>query len=987
MLMLPLYLLFMASGATALVYQVVWVRQQSLVFGGSHLAVSTVLAVFMGGLALGGWFIGRRADRWSRPLRAYGLLELGIAASALLVHAALKAYPALYPALARPFADNAAVLTVIRFAFAAAAMILPTTLMGATLPVLARHARSSGPAAAGHLSKLYGINTLGAVAGAMLAGFLMLPRLGATTTMLFAFGLNVLVGVAAVMLGGRDRTTAEGPTDDDARPADLASARSARLVLAGIGVSGFCALGYEVLWTRALGTTIGTSTYAFTVMLAAFLTGIGLGSEIFGLTMRRAHAGVTGSRLVGAFAAIQGAIGLSAVVVTWLLGDLAGRSSWLQSTLVGAVVSEFTARQSASFGAAFGYLVLPALLMGAAFPLAATVQAARSRRLSGSVGEVMAWNTAGAILGALVSGFLLIRLLGIERSLMVLASLNVAIGLAVAASLTERTPRRRLGLAAALAIVAIPFLLPANARLWNPELMAIYRNNQRTAFDTEQEVAVALANTSILHFHEGVNSTISVIKVAGGDQAVLVNGKVVASTMGEDVQCQYLLGHLPMLLHRDPRNVFVLGLGTGMTLGAVALHPEAERIVLAELEPEVVPAARTFAPWNHEVLDDPRLEIAFNDGRNWLLTTQEQFEVITADPVHPWTRGSAYLYTAEYYRLAASRLKPGGVMMQWLPLYELAPADVATVVRTFRTAFPHTQVWLTHYDAHLVGSDRPLEFDLQQLERRLAQPRIRDALARADMASLDDFLDFFHFGDAGAAAYAELGTINTDDNLFLEFSAPRSTGVATRIAENVETLSRFREPAPWRGAVRRLGTGDEVAIDRTYDRMHALFLRGQHREPEFAALADRLRRQEPDFAPLRLLDRVVARDLASIPRPVATARLAVPGAPPGQALEIAAVTMRTGTGRAALLFVDNAAREIYGEGYLDAEESVLDARIATVAGTILSALQSEAAALADSAVGALDGRELLGHRARSLIADHLHAAGALVPGAVAQPPR
>lgn len=972
-----LFVLFLLSGATALVYQVVWVRQQSLVFGGTHLAVSTVLAVFMAGLALGGWLLGRRADRWRRPLLAYGLLELGIAASALAVHAILRGYPAIYVPLARAIGDQPALLTALRFALAAFAMIVPTTLMGATLPVLSRFTRAAGGGLAGHLSLLYAVNTLGAVGGAVSAGFVLLPRLGATRTLLVAVAVNAAVGLAALLAG---RRAATGPLADSDGAGPEQPVPGARLVLAGIGVSGFAALGYEVLWTRALGTTLGTSTYAFTVMLAAFLSGIGLGSEAFGLAMRRRGADAAGGGLVRLFAAVQALIGISALGVTWLLGDLTGRAAWLTSALVSVGLGEFEARQLTSFAAAFGYMVVPAFLMGVAFPLAGTVHARRRGQVSRAVGEVLAWNTVGAILGAMAAGFLLIRLWGIERALVALSALNLALAVAVLAASAGRRPARVAGAAAVALLLAAPVVLPEGARLWNQDLMAIFRNNQRSAFDTPEEVRAALDNTDILYFHEGTNSTISVIRVKGGDQAVLVNGKVVASNMYEDVQCQYLLGHLPMLLHPDPRRVFVLGLGTGMTLGAVSLHPEVERIVLAELEPAVIPAARTFAEWNHGVLDDPRLEVAINDGRNWLLTTQERFEVITADPVHPWTRGSAYLYTREYYRLAASRLEPGGVMMQWLPIYELSPRDLATVVRTFRTAFPHTQVWLTHYDAHLVGSDRPLGFDPAQLARRLGHPPLREALARTDMATPGDLVDFFRFGDRGGAAFAALGAVNTDDNLHLEFSAPRSTGVAGRVAENIEALARFREePGP--GVAVDSDVRARSVAGAIYDRLHALFYQGAHRGTEFAGLREQLQRTDPDFAPVRLLDRALAREARLAPRPVAATLLQV-AEPDGTIcrLEITAVTMQTGKGRAALLFVDNTERTIYGETYLDGEGAALDARVATVAAEVLAALDAAAAELVSSAPSGRPGGAALRDKVRDVVARRLSAAAIDAPG-------
>ena len=328
--------------------------------------------------------------------------------------------------------------------------------------------------------------------------------------------------------------------------------------------------------------------------------------------------------------------------------------------------------------------------------------------------------------------------------------------------------------------------------MWDLKYFAIYRNNTRGAFNTDFNMKDAMENTDVLYYAEGVQATVSAIKVKGGSQAFITNGRIEASNHKEGIQCQYTLGHLPMLLNKNPRKVFVLGTGSGMTLGATSVHPEVEEIVLAEIEPKVLGVARTFSRYNHDVLDNPKLRIVFNDGRNYLMTTKKKFDVITADPIHPWFSGAGYLYTAEYFRLAAEHLNPGGIACQWLPIYELSVDDLKCVVKTFSENFRYTMLWLTRNDAELVGSNDPIVIDEQDLGRRIAAPGVLDDLKSVDMGSAEDFLAYFVMGTAGMKEFGSGGVINTDDNLHLEFSAPMSMDVPTQ-GKNADALYRHRE--------------------------------------------------------------------------------------------------------------------------------------------------------------------------------------------------
>ena len=964
------YVLFFLSGAAALVYQLVWVRWLTLVFGASHLAVTTVLTIFMAGLAIGGYVFGRRADRLARPLRTYAVLELGIAASAVLSGGLMQLYPAIYVALAHGRDDARVYLTVVRVVFSAVALVVPTILMGATLPVLSRFVSRQSETLRSRLSFLYGFNTLGAVTGAALSGFVLLRLYGVGTTMIIAIATNLVVGAISLLLDSRwgvpgDEPSATVPT----APVDRDVAAS-RLVLFGIGLSGFCALGYEVLWTRVLTLGVGASVYGFTIMLVAFLAGIALGSEAYGALVKVLHRPAPTPRgAVVRFGATQVLIGLSALLVTIYLRDIPVTAVRLQQYVAGAERLSFEGRVWAGFALAFLYMLVPAMLMGAAFPMAAAAVARHGKPVGRAVGDVLASNTVGAILGAATSGLLLIRLVGIERTLQMLTLVNIGAGLLLLASVL-----RRRWLMAATAIVTTTALgvLAVNqsaVRLWDHKYFAIFRSNQPEAFRTAAMVREAVDNTDVLYYAEGVESSVSVIQVRGGEKAFVTNGRVEASSSPQAQQVQYTLGHLPLLLNANPKDVLVVGLGSGMTAGAASIHPTVERVTLVELEPQVLGVARAFEEYNHHVLDSPKLQVVFNDGRNFLMTTDRQFDVITADPIHPWFRGAGSLYAAEYFRLAAAHLKPGGVIAQWLPIYELTPADLASVVRTFRQQFPHTMMWLNHYDAVIVGSLSPLTIDERQIECRMAYPAVAADLRKVMMAPASAFLSYFVMGSDGMQRFAEKGAVNTDDRPYLEFSAPFSIASPGAMAANVGAIAIHRESllpylTPAAEGAARLEQQERWALQLTAghigDTALALFLGGNAGDPRFVQSLHRLAMDYPGYAPGAFLAAEYGRGIALEPKLLQQSSFSLTNADGSVAsYDLSAVLVPVSGTRAAVMFVDNRAHVIYGQAYLDGDagdgradrfaQDVMDAVAAAYAGELRAAItrkQTAPAALA-----------------------------------------
>ncbi len=868
-----IYLMFFLSGAAGLIYEVVWFRSLSLIFGGSHLAITTVLSVFMSGLALGSYVIGERVGRITKQLRFYGLLELAVALSAGIFVLLIRFYPSLYIPLARLYPDSPFYLSLVRVVLSVLALIVPTTLMGGTLPVLSSFISARGKGLGGHLSFLYGLNTLGAVAGAVGAGFFLMRYFSVNLTLLFPVLINVIVGILAIILQHRIAVANRADASGDKllaenRPRERTEEEIRRyhfpfrLVLWGIGVSGFCALGYEVLWTRILTIILGASIYSFTVMLAAFLTGIGLGGSAYGIFLKISGAHYTGNgspfKAIIGFGLVQCIIGATAIIVTGYFFDLPALSFHLQQFLKSSIGADiFSAWQWTNFVVAFFYMFIPAFFMGIAFPFAGELHANYKRVVGPAVGEVMAFNTVGAILGTAISGYALIYLVGIERALQILSLVNIGYGVFIIASTRNNRILNSAVVVLVLTVILYLSFSPNVLKVLDPKFFAIYKSDRPDLFLSQKKADRALKSTEVLYYGEGAESIVS-STLNRGILTFSTNGWNEASTTFADMQCQYTLGHLPMLLNKNPKKVLVVGLGSGMTLGATSIHPGVEEITLAEIEPKVVGVAKTFAFYNHNALNNPKLKIVFNDGRNFLLTTTDTFDVITADPIHPFFRGAGYLYTAEYFKLASEHLRPGGIMCQWLPMYRLTNENFTSVMKTFSRHFKYTMVWLTVYDVELVGSNSPIIIDEKALKKRMEDPAISFDLQWVMMGTADDFLSYFVMGTEGTKAFTRGGIVNTDENLYLEFSAPFSYDSTFLEAENMSSLLRHRESIiPYLAdagdpALRSQQLKKWRAYERAFplvDEAHTLILRNRMSTPEFRDLMKTLDRENPSFAP------------------------------------------------------------------------------------------------------------------------------------------
>jgi spermidine synthase len=744
---------FFLSGASGLLYQVAWIRTAGTVMGNTTHAIGTVVGVFMGGLALGAWLGGRAADRRSgaRLLSLYGKLEAAIAGTALLVPLLLSGSEPLYRGLWGALENAPVVYGLLRALLVAVVLIVPTTLMGATLPVLARYFSSSPETADRDAGRAYAVNTLGAVAGTLAAGFWLVPDLGLRATTLLAAAINLAIGAASILL-------ARGKEGGDAPPA-AAPPPLPRLALAVAALSGFTSLVYEVAWTRSLVLSLGSTVYAFTLTLTVFILGLALGSAA--VTLFRARA--NGLML----AALQLAIGVVALVLVPRLGDL---PLDLAPKLEG-VRKDFGSLLRTQAWVIGSSILLPTFLMGAVFPVTCRLALEGGSGVGRSVGGVYTANTLGCIAGSVGASFLFIPLLGLSGAIVGAAAMNFALS----AYLLFREPRARLLAAVPAVAIAVGFLLPR----WDPKVMAsgafLYGSaDARSAQREGQDLRTYLDEDSkLLGQYWDSYGLVTVHELRNGTLTMRVNGKTDASTGPSDRANMAFVGHLPMLHHPAPKRAMLIGLGAGLTLKAMASHP-VDRVDCVDISSAVVRAADQFREATGDVLHRPNVRIVVGDGRNALRFGREPYDVIVSQPSNLWISGMANLFTREFFREAGARLAPGGVFGQWVHAYWLSTADLQEVIRTFSEVFPHGSVWeiFPGSDYILLGTNGPARLPLAGLEARLAKT---GALAEyLDAPLAPSLLGHLIADNASIRALVGEGPVTTDDLCAIEYRAPRS---------------------------------------------------------------------------------------------------------------------------------------------------------------------------------------------------------------------
>jgi spermidine synthase len=757
--------LFFLSGASALVYEVVWTRGLTNVFGGSAFAIATVLAAYMAGLALGSTVFGRSIDRRGHPLVVYGLLEGAIGLWALILPVLLGFLDHFYAQIYQSLNPGFYGLSLIRFVLCFLLLLVPTTMMGGTLPVLGKLLLSNWGGLGNRAGLLYGINTLGAVVGVSAGGFMLLPALGLRGSTWVAIGFNLFVAVAAVAASRRFPYRPEPVPPAAPEPASRERDRSLalrRAVLIVYAASGFAALAYEVAWTKTLSLILGTTSYAFTSMLTTFLLGLALGSFIFGKLVDRKRA-----RPETLLALVQLGIPILALLSIPMLGRLPQlfvngfpelKDSWFALELYRILL-------------AAGVMFLPTLLMGGTFPLVTRAYADR-REVGKSLGSLYAANTVGAIFGSFLTGFVLIPWVGRQNSILAASFVNLAAVALLLGTLRWKSVGRKSRWAMAVLVVLLAPAWVIGLQRWNPRILSAGAYIYADELAKKPSIEEAMAGTNLLFSDEGTEAIVSVWQ----DQYnvyLRTSGKVEASNHG-DMVTQKLISHLPVLYHEgEVEDGLMIGLASGISVGALLRHPF-ERVQTVELIPSMAEAARYFDDYNYQVLDDPRHELIINDGRNHLLLTDEKYDVIVSEPSNPWIAGIGALFTREFFELTKQRLKPGGVVCQWVQTYQFRETDLKTVLATFVDAYPYIHLWSgAPGDLILVASLDPLRLDMDRMRRTLAGPA-GDDLRHLEILPEGQLLAHFVTDRDGIQRYVEGWDRRvTDDNLYLEYAVPR----------------------------------------------------------------------------------------------------------------------------------------------------------------------------------------------------------------------
>lgn len=749
-----LLLLFVGSGCAALIYEVVWFQLLQLVIGSSAVSMAVLLGTFMGGMCLGSYFLPRYVARREHPLRVYAFLELGIGACGLLIYFGMPVVNSLYDA----WAPGGVAGIFVRGIFAAICLLPPTLLMGATLPAISRWVEST-PEGVSWLGFFYGGNIGGGVLGSLLAGFYLLRVYDLGIATYVAVVVNITVAVLALVIAGASPAAErEASGRDEAPQAPVASAWA---IYVAIALSGATALSSEVIWTRLLSLLFGGTVYTFALILSVFLFGLGIGSSL-------------GSAIGRAAARPRAALG-------WCQMFICGAITWsaymlTQSMPYWPVNPSITTDPWFNFQLDFVrclWVVLPgAILWGASFPLALAALARRGQDPARLVGGVYAANTVGAIAGSLCASLLLIVWLGSQHAQQVLILLSALSGLLVLSTGAGDESAGKPALAGTVLIIVAAAIAGLLSRTVEP-IPGIFAAYGRYT-------ATRLGQAEVIYMGEGWNATVAVTRLPGGVLNYHNAGKVQASSEPQDMRLQRMLGHMTTLIPTQAKRVVVIGCGAGVTAGAVSIDPAVTNQTIAEIEP-LVPkvVAKYFGEHNFHVVDNPKVHVRIDDARHYLATTNEKFDAITSDPLDPWVKGAAMLYTREFFELAKKRLNPGGAVTLFVQLYESNTEAVKSEIGTFMEAFPNGVVWGNTnngagYDLVLLGQVEDTKINVDAIQAKLDRPEyapMKQSLREIGMNSAVDLFSTFAGRANDLKPWLADAKINRDRDLRLQFLA------------------------------------------------------------------------------------------------------------------------------------------------------------------------------------------------------------------------
>ena len=793
------YLFFFFSGATALVYEVIWARILQLTFGSTVYAITTVLTAFMAGLSLGSYFMGRIAEKKKNPLLLYGLMECGIAIYALLTPFLLELTDKLYLSYYHTIWQQQQLLFIVRFLHSFVVLLIPTIFMGATLPVLSKYLISRFENFGRTLSLLYAINTFGAMIGTAFVGFYALPAIGMIQSNYIAASLNLIIGIVSIFLWNifkaQDRIIQESSTEPAAQPithdekeSPLATAKTKHMLLyikILLLVSGYAAMAYELLWTRTLELFINSTTYSFSIILVIYLLGIALGSLINSVVLKGRFNNIQH------LAILQLIIGGS-VFICFPLFAYIPRLVLLAWQVAPA---SYAWNDFAKMLCCMIIMLIPTICMGMTFPIGAEIYSSFRRRISQDIGTAYAFTTWGNILGSFITGVFMIAWLGIQTNMKICIIMNVL--LAIAGIILFYEKRVKLTYAVVL-IATLIVLLVIVYPPWSPYMLdsGVFMYQQRYKVSSLFEEMAK--EWKITYYKEGLNTLITV-RSSGDSIMMRMNGKTDASTIFPDMHNQLMAGYLVLLQKPEAKNSLIIGLGSGVTAGVIIQSPNLTRVDCIEIESSVLEAANYFKYYNRDFINDKRVHIYIEDGKSFLKSTKNKYDIISLHLSNPWIPGIANLYTEEAYELMKSRLNDNGILLQWFQTYRVSPAIIKMVVRTYAKVFPYYQVWTDGPAIFMVASRHPLKkYDEKFFALVEHIPNIKSdfknyfgiedgkALMAFYIADNEKFNEFFGEGD-----------IHTDNKPLLDFMLPKVFFYDYLENWNYMSLLQFRDKEDW----------------------------------------------------------------------------------------------------------------------------------------------------------------------------------------------
>ena len=761
--------LFFFSGISGLIYEVVWARLLAIVFGSTVYATSTILVAYMAGLSIGSYFGGRLADRLKNPVKFFGFCEFGIGAFALIFPILFTLVNAFYVDIFTIFFPSGFSLrflfTFIRFIIISCLLLIPTSLMGATLPALCRGLFGESNRTRDLPGFLYALNTAGAVCGVVFSAFVGIEKLGLRITSYTAASINIIIAFIVLFILNIKRLTDEDRavniSGDRFRPSSI----NARITLIVYSISGFCALALEVLWTRELVFFLGVDTYAFGTMLSVFLLGIGLGSFVISRSLYKIKNPFL---LLGIF---EVCIGLTTLLNFIFIPKLYQYKQVIFANLGYNVFSSVFS----GYAVTFALMIIPTLFMGGAFPLAVRVYSENTKKIGHSVGKIYSFNAMGSIMGSLLTGFLFVPLLGISSSFKVVISVNILIGVMILLLVNYRKIVFKI-IPAAFAALIVVFILFFS--FTKPLVMYSYIMED--------------PDVKLLYYSEDEYASVSVVEIPGVGRRLYVDSGLAADTSRFDMPSHKIIAHVPLLIQKKPENALVVGFGMGETSYSITTH--GVRVEAVEISEGAVDANKYFLDVNHDILNNPLFHITIDDGRNFLLTNKKKYDLISVGIIHPGiSSGSAGFYGLDFYKLCEGSLTENGIVSQWVPTHGLSLKAFKTIIKTFITVFPHSTLWFKYTDNFviLLGSKKPFSLDYQDFLEKFKKEEVLKDLETVDMADPVVVIDSFWMGEKGLARFVKDSGVTSDDHPVLEFMSLKS--VNNIGAEIIEAISPEHE--------------------------------------------------------------------------------------------------------------------------------------------------------------------------------------------------